>query len=721
MVDTLTVLDSVVGQRDGKFRVWLNGQVSLIDPIPNPNFFYTEASVELPISEVITNRPDLKTIDTDQPVKKYTFPTQDIMQRFASTLKSNKIPLYESDKNPVERWMLENNIICSDYPNRGAWDTEVDDSNGDPDELTANRLFTAIGVWYKGKRETWTVSHIIDKAHPVTLQEERLILLAFIQWLREEKIQLLQGWNSRDFDVPYLSKRLYAQRIEFDMSSIRWVDSSIYYRYMEKNYKSQWGLAHVDRRILGDKKPFIFRKISSLSMEERSERVGWDAESCGRIDEVKNYTNIAIEVAKKANIFPDKILSINPTTNLIAVTPALDQYFIRRGIQTNRVLPDKRKYERGGKFPGGLVEIMGRGNFENIMQFDFDSLYPNVIKAFKLAPFGKTDYLFPIIDEFLIGKKQAPTKSERMAYKILANATFGIFSSAFYRFHTADVSANTAANAKKVLSAVAEFLRSLGYVIRLMDTDSAFIQVKSYEEREHLEIVINEFVQKRFNVTNLRMKFEAFWSFFALPRGATKDDAKKKYYGIVHIDKDGKVIDNFEVAGMEELRGDWCIAAKEMQDAVMKMLCAKKTNKEILEWVESNVIEPLFAGGLDDKLTMEKTMSKKPEEYGQMIEDPNTGKLRKGPVPQHVRAFRAARAEGWVPSEMVRENRVYYVMCKEDQPKLVNMAKKEEISHEWYYIKQIMSLLYRLAVIDEIPKKRQSMIKDQSSLEVFWT
>ena len=168
---------------------------------------------------------------------------------------------------------------------------------------------------------------------------------------------------------------------------------------------------------------------------------------------------------------------------------------------------------------------------------------------------------------------------------------------------------------------------------------------------------------------------------------------------------------------MEEVRGDWCEIAKDMQHAVMSMQCQKMSNKEINKWVEENVITPLFDGKMDAGLTMEMSMSHKPEEYGKEKLDIVTGKLRKNPVPRHVRAFRAAQAEGWVPSEMVQENRVYYMMCKGNQPKLVNMVKIGELDYDWYYVKQICPLLYRLGIIDQIPKENSR----QPSLEAFWT
>ena len=706
--------DSAYQKRDGKIMIWVDGQSSIIDAVPNPNYFFTSSKfIEFPSGGgTVKYGSALRTIDTNEEVRQYIFPTHEAMYNFADSLKRQEIILYESDKNPVERWMLENNHTCSDYPNRAAWDIEVDDSQGNPDVSKGDKAITAVGIFYKGKLYTWAID-----TNPVDLIKEKEMLQDVVAFIVREKIQLCRGWNSREFDVPYFPKRLFYHHIQFDMNSVRWVDSSILYRYLEKNYKSLWGLDHVAKRVLGKKKPYVFRKISSLTTQERAERVGWDAQCTGEIDDKKEYTTLAIQLAKQSNLFPDKILGVNPETKLITVTPVLDQYFMRQARKMNYVLPNKRSYRRGGKFAGALVEILSRGSFENVMQFDFDSLYPNTIKAFNLAPYGNTAYLFPIIDEFLTGKRQATDKFQRWAYKILANATYGIFSSAFYRFQSVEVSEQTASNAKKIITAVVEFLKLKGYIIHLIDTDSTFIKVNSYEEREILEKLINDFVVDTFKVTNIYMRFEALWSTICFPRGATKDDAKKKYYGIVHIDKKGEVVDSFEVTGMEELRGDWCDAAKEMQDTVMKMQLAKKSKKEIIDWVEENCNKPLFAGKLDDKLNMEKSMSRKPEDYGKQVIDIKTGKIRKQPVPMHVKAFRAAQADGYVPSEMVRENRVYYMMCKGKQAKLVNMVKPGELDYDWYYTHQLCSLLYRLTVIDAIPKENSR----QPSLEEFWS
>ena len=688
-----------------KMKVYRNGVIEVIDPTPLPycfapskNEIQTQAKME---------RTDFKTFDTGENVKRYTFNVPQNVKFFRNFQEAKSVSVYEADKKYVGVWMLDNDYVCGDYPNVASWDTEEDDSGVKPDPETANVPITAIGIIYKGQKYAWTGL-------------EKGILQGAVDFIGENKIGLMKGWNSKFWDVPFFMKRMAYSNVRFDYNSTRFLDLSLAYRFMEKNFRSQWSLEKVGKRFFDMKKPFTNTRLSLLPTEQLKERVLWDAEVTEMIDTAKNlltnapkdYSKVCIQMAKQGHIFPDQIFGVHPIKKTITVTPVLDQYFLKYAHKLGYVLPCKSGYNQRPKYTGAWVEVYERGFFNDVLQFDVDSLYPNVILAYKLAPQGHFDLIEPIVRDLLAGKRNAKDKVERWAYKISVNALYGIFASTFYRFKAVEVSDQTCFHGRDILTHTAEFLRSLGYTVYYMDTDSIFVH-GTWEERETIRNLINDFVKRTYNIENIKFGLESHWKVIGFPRSTKGEKAKKKYYGIVHRDKTGEVVDKFEEAGMETLRGDWTELAQMTQEALKKMQVEGIPKEKMLEFYETTKVN-LYKGLYDSLLVLEKHMSKDVLEYGKEKMG-KSGKMHKAGIPQHVKAFKNATETGWVPNDMVQYGVVQYYMTGNNIPKLINLVKPGEIDYQWYVTKQIDPIVWRLGIIEAITKyKKEKPTKEKT-------
>ena len=332
--------------------------------------------------------------------------------------------------------------------------------------------------------------------------------------------------------------------------------------------------------------------------------------------------------------------------------------------------------------------------------------------AYKLAPLGKFNFIEPIINELLNGKRNAKDKVERWAYKITVNALYGIFASTYYRFKSVEVSDQTCFHGRQIITSTADYLRSLGYTVYYSDTDSIFVHGK-YEEHETIQNLINKFVVDTYKINNIVFGLEQYWSVLGFPRNTKGEKAKKKYYGLIGVDKKGNTVNKFEEAGMETLRGDWSLLAQEAQDIIKKMQLTNTPREKMLDYYEQ-VKADLFAGKLNDKLPLDKHMAKRPEDYGLMKLNERTGKMKKMPTPPYVRAYKDALANDWIPTDMSKYGYVSIIMTKGEIPKLVNVAKPDEISYPWYVTRQLDPILYRLGVIEKITPYRKEKIHDAS-------
>jgi len=700
----------VIENNKVRMRVYRGGEFELVDPSPMP-YCYAPAKYEIQTMAKM-ERTTLNAFDTEENVKRYVFNQPTNVKDFRTRQEAKSITVYEADKKYVGVWMLDNLYVCDDYPNQAAWDTEEDDSQGQPSAETANVPITAIGIVYKGEKHAWT------GPEPKLLQDATT-------FIKENKIALMKGWNSREWDVPFFSKRLAYNHIKFDFAQTRFLDVSLAYRFMEKNFRSQWSLGKVGKRFFNEKKPFVNVRLSTLPDAQLRERVLWDAEMTEMIDSANNlmtgapkdYSKVAIQLAKQGHIFPDQIFGVHPEKKTITVTPVLDQYFLRTAHTIGYVLPCKTAYNKRPKYTGGWVDIYERGFFDDVLQFDVDSLYPNVILAYKLAPLGKFKIVEPIILELLSGKRNAKDKVERWAYKIAINAVYGLFASTYYRFKAVDVSDSTCFHGRDILTHTAEFLKSLGYIVYYDDTDSIFVHGKM-EDVDTILPLINNFVEQTYNVTNIKFGFESYWSVLGFPRSAKGEKAKKKYYGIVHIDKTKQVVDKFEEAGMETLRGDWTELAKNLQEAIKKMQVSKVPKEKMLDFYETTKVN-LYKGLYDPLLVIEKHMPRPAESYGLMKKDKN-GKERRMPTPPHVRAYKDAVATGWVPTEMVKYGVVSFIMTRGGIPKLMNLVKPEEVDYGWYISHQVDPIMYRLGLIEVIQKYKKQMVAGEGQEKLEW-
>ena len=685
-------------------KVYRKGEFETIEASPAP-YCFAPSKNEIQTTAKMT-RTDLRAFDTEESVKQYSFNVPDGVKMFRSIQEKKGITIYEADKKYVGVWMLDNDLTCGDYENHASWDTEEDDgTNVKPDPETGNVPITAVGIVYKGNRYAWTWSPKEGRG------AEKEVLQGAVDFIKENKITLMKGWNSKFWDVPFFARRLAYNNVRFDFSSTRFLDLALCYRFMEKNYRSQWGLEKVGRRLFEEQKPFVNMRLRNLPEDELKERVLWDAEMTEKIDIKKNYSKIAVQMAKMGHIFPDQIFGVHPVKKTVTVTPVLDQIYLKYAHKLGYVLNCKSGYNQRPKYPGAWVEVYKMGSFDNVLQFDVDSLYPNVMLAYKLAPFGRWKLEQLLISDLLANKHNAKDEIERWGFKIAVNANYGLMASSFYRFKAVQVADDTCRLGKEIVTGTAAFLRSLGYTVYYIDTDSNFVE-GTIEDAATIQNLINNYVQKTYGMENIKFNLEAQWSTIVFPKGAKGEKTKKRYFGTVHINKKGKVVDEFEEAGMEGLRGDWCELARMVQDALKKMLVDKVPKEKMLEFYEDTKVK-LYEGKYDPLLMLEMHMSKDESQYGLTKPDKN-GKMRRASVPRHVKALREALKSDWVPNDMIQYGVVQFYMTRGMIPKLANLIQPGEIDYNWYVSKQIDPLVWRLGVIEIIQKYKKEKIHPPS-------
>lgn len=305
------------------------------------------------------------------------------------TLEKAGIPTFEGDLLPDRRWYIDAGIVISDTIKKLWFDIETDDTI-QKIEVGRDRILSFSAVNGKGKIYFERLENLTDEAEIVLLKK----ILTIIQ-----RYDLLIGWNSSQFDVPYLKLRM--QKYGINRSKL--------YCWKE--------LGHVD--VL---KRFrhIFRfdsEIKTFSLDNVSKHF-LDRGKIPRTERVIDLWKNNPKKLEEYNIEDSKLVQaldakLGVTDMMIrqsgwcgvpvghfGLYSILDAYILRKahsigefGRTSLRTLlernpghfrmsenPDETK-TRKAKYLGALVLEPKVGKYKNVYSFDFKGLYPSLIRT----------------------------------------------------------------------------------------------------------------------------------------------------------------------------------------------------------------------------------------------------------------------------------------------------------------------------------------------------
>lgn len=241
---------------------------------------------------------------------------------------------------------------------------------------------------------------------------EKEILEKFVDTIKNYQPDLLVGYNSDNFDFPYIKDRAKLLGVKMDLG----VDGSNlkFLRRGFANSASIKGMIHVDlylvmRRYMHLDRYTLERVYLELFGEQKLDLPGdklwkyWDAEG-ESLDKLFYY---AREDVRATYEIGEKILPLNLELSRIVGQPLFDLsrmttgqqvewFLIRKAHEFGEIAPNKPSHtqyslRRGKSVEGGYVKEPEKGLHENIVQFDFRSLYPSIIISKNVSPDTITD------------------------------------------------------------------------------------------------------------------------------------------------------------------------------------------------------------------------------------------------------------------------------------------------------------------------------------------
>jgi len=294
-------------------------------------------------------------------------------------------------------------------------DIEVASENGFPDVESAAEEILLITVQdYTTKQiRTWGRGPFNNKQANVIykgFRTEHELLNDFINWwmIEDNTPEVVTGWNSELYDMPYLVRRIDRilgeklmkrlspwglvtesevyiagrKNIRYDVGGITQLDYLNLYKKFTYKAQESYRLDYIASVELGQKKldhsEFdTFKDFYTNGWQKFVEYNIIDVELVDRMEDKMKLIELAIVMAydAKAN-YADVFSQVRMWDSIIY------NYLKKRNI----VIPPKERSDKDSKYAGAYVKEPIPGKYDWVVSFDLNSLYPHLIMQYNISP-----------------------------------------------------------------------------------------------------------------------------------------------------------------------------------------------------------------------------------------------------------------------------------------------------------------------------------------------
>jgi DNA polymerase I len=460
--------------------------------------------------------------------------------------------------------------------------------------------------------------------------------------------------------------------------------------------------------------------------EKRDIKVGemagiWDNPERGKFKEILEYAmsdaSSTLEIA--LNLLPLHYGISRITRELMYQSSRagsgqrVESLLIKKAFEKNILVPNKPSDRivndrQRTTYIGAYVVEPKKGIHDNILLFDFRSLYPSIIISHNIDPStidckccpkdshkSPTGHYFcrrekgfipETLDELvqrriavkkkLDGEKD-PEKQrfldvEQQALKLLANSMYGYFGFPRARWYSRDCAESITALGRKYIHHTIDLVPRFGFEVIYGDTDSVYLVKPDFVDRKKIMENAGSFLDEINSELPeaMELEFEGFY-----PRGIF---ITKKRYALV--DEKGKLI----VKGLETRRRDWANIAKDTQEGVLDALLKDK-NPDKAAAIVKDVVQDIKSGRVSlEDLTINTQITRGMAEY-----------KAEGP---HIQAAKRAMKKGL---EFKQGDIVTYVVTKKgssisDKARVIDLVEEGDYDPDYYINNQVLPAVLRI-------------------------
>lgn len=670
-----------------------------------------------------------------------------------------------TEKSDVVLSMLSLDIECSMsgelysiglYANNKSSDSKnLDNRKVDSDDIELKRVLMI------GSPQENADSYI------VWLEDEKHLLIELIKQISIIDADIIIGWNVINFDFRVLQKRMDLHDIKFaigrDASTPRWrknnnnteqvfieiagrvvLDGIDLLKTATYSFPS-FSLDNVANTLLG-----IGKKIDNSATSTPESRVAeinhnfnydkqalaaYNLEDCRLVWLIFEKTQLLEFAQLRAQLTG---LAIDRTGGSVA---AFTNLYLPKLHRSGYIAPNMGDGESDLISPGGYVMDSIPGLYNNILVLDFKSLYPSIIRSFKIDPMGLIEgmkekakateqlddkcvagfdgayfsrekhFLPDIITSLWLERDKAKLQNNTalsQAIKIIMSSFYGVLGSSGCRFFDPRLSGSITKRSHEILKMTTSWIEAKGYRVIYGDTDSIFVHIDQEQSLAQSKALGNElqcFINKKWQgylseelalECHLEIEFETHFTKFLMPtiRGqelakGQKVGTKKRYAGL----SEGELV----FKGLETVRSDWTQISKIFQQELYRLIF---NDLPVDEYICTTVNE-IKAGMHDSLLIYMKKIRRNLEDYV------NT--------PPHIKACLIANkalTDSGHPSKYRKGSKIEYVMTLNGIMPIELL--KNNLDYEHYIDKQIKPIADD--VLPFIGKSFETIVSKQINL-----
>lgn len=315
-------------------------------------------------------------------------------------------------------------FIADEHPNSVEWeqehvsiavvDIEVGSENGFPDPYIAQEPITAIGVKFiGGKMYVLGCGDYETKGDEVYIKckDEYTLCKKFIELWSMNTPDVITGWNTKFFDIPYLVNRFRKilgndeakklspwnyiterrtvmgngrEAVIYTMEGISSLDYIELYKWYAPGGKSQesYRLDHIVNVELGDSKLSYdeydnLHQLYKLNYQKFIEYNIKDVELILKLEDKLKLLELALTLAydTKTNY-----------EDVFAQTRMWDAMTYSYLLNKNIIVPPRVVKDKDSAFEGAYVKDPQVGKHEWVASFDLNSLYPHLMMQYNISP-----------------------------------------------------------------------------------------------------------------------------------------------------------------------------------------------------------------------------------------------------------------------------------------------------------------------------------------------
>ena len=537
-----------------------------------------------------------------------------------------------------------------------AYDIETDEFEIGKGQIL---MISLVGEGFK-KVLTWKDSSK-KPSYVEKFDDEADMLEGFVKYVKEFDPDILTGYFSDGFDLPYLRARAEKNGVRLGLGvdgsqpvfsrgrvmtgkikGIVHIDILRFIRVVYSQYMQSetMGLNDVAFELLGEKKTEWEHKHSSkISSKEWDNYFEYNLQDSVLV--FKLVEKLWPDMMEFTRIIQEPLFNVSRDS----MSALVENYIIHNLEKYNEIVEKNPVHDEIGerrereRYEGAFVFQPIPGLYENLAFFDFTSYWPSIIVSYNLskssflekkeknsievnigkkkAYFKKEQEFFPkmlaeIIEKRKKYKKEYSEKKDNIskarsnAFKLLANASYGYQGFFGARYYCPEASAAATSISRDLIKKTIDDVNKKGYKVIYADTDSVALLLNEHTKKESLKLL--DGINKKLPGI-IELDLEGFFKRGIWVTKRTGDFGAKKKYAL--IDEDNKI----KIRGFETVRRDWCKLARETQNKVLELILKNGNEKKALEYVKG-VVGSLKGREVDLKELIIKTQLKKPiEEY----------------------------------------------------------------------------------------------------------